>query len=561
MDVWGSRRFRVRGALALTGVAALAIAMGSCGLHQKTNEPEAIVERFTSLLDDENAVDAAQLTSYPSAATATLKQMFAGLQPGKVDYKKTQFIGLDAESAIFSMDVAWNFGENRNWNYTLQGTIRKLAIGWRISWDPSVVMPQLDHNRTVRLVRTIPTPAPKVNDIAGQPLMAEQTINVIKLDPAKITDPVLSTNALAKAIEPVAPLITGPALLQQLSTSQGKPIVAVNLRDADFAILESDMARVPGVVMEKQPRLISVDRRIWSPMLDALSKVQADSQTQHSGWGVQVFEQDGRYVTQLAGQQGPPGPDIAATMDQKLQRAAEDAVVSVGTPASIVAIQPSSGAVVAVAQNSQASEHGPVAFTGLYPVGGLLELFRNIAAVDKGKAPQDISVQDAAETAPQLGVGVDFKVPGLDEVTGRITAAGRSAEQVRQGGGNDAVLASPYGMAIAAAAVARGAIVAPMIEVGRPGATDAKLTPLAQPVQDRLRAMLRESTDRPEFAGLRAYRDVSGYIANSGPDGWLIATMGDLAFAIHINDIDSDNATVRMAARMLQSLATPDRDK
>ncbi|WP_227997592.1 NTF2-like N-terminal transpeptidase domain-containing protein [Nocardia australiensis] len=558
MDVWGSRRFRVRSAIALAAVAALAIAMGSCVSHQRGSEAEGVVERFTELLDDQDYLAASQLTSYPTAASATLKQMFAGLAPGKVDYEKTQFIGLDAESGIFSLDVAWNFGGDRNWKYSLQGNIRKLAIGWRISWDPAIVMPQLEHNRTVRLVRTTATPAPRVNDIAGQPLMTEQTINVIKLDPAKMSDPVAASDALAKAIEPVAPLITGPALMQQLSTSEGKPIVAVNLRDPDFEILEPDMARIQGVVMEKQPRLIAADRRVWSPLLDALRKVQEDSQDEHSGWGVQIFEPDGRFVSQIAGQQGPPGPDIAGTIDQRLQRAAEDAVVSAATQASIVVIQPSTGAVVAAAQNSQASEHGSVAFTGLYPVGGNIELFRTIAAVAKGKAPQDVSVQDAADAAATLGVGVDFKVPGLDEVTGRLAIAGRSAEQVRQGGGNDAVLASPFGMAIAAAAITRGAVPPPMIEVARPSTTDAQLPQLTREMTDRLRGLLRDGAGRPEFASVRGYRDVTGFTATAGADGWLIANMGDLAFAIHINDVDSGDATARMAARMLQALATPE---
>lgn len=558
MDVWGSRRYRVRGAIALSGVVALAIAIGACGSDVKRNEAEYVVDRFTALLDEQNYAKAAELTSYPTAASATLKQMFAGLQPGKVDYQKTQFIDLDREAGLFSMDVAWNFGENKTWRYSLQGNVRKLAIGWRISWDPAVVMPQLDHNRTVRLLRTMPTPPPRVKDIVGDALMTEQVINVVKLDPAKTTDPVASTNALAKAIEPVAPLITGPSLMQQLSTSQGKPIIAVNLREPDFAILESALARVPGVVTEKQPRLISADRRTWSPMLDALRKVWQDSQDLHAGWGVQIFEQDGRFVGQIAGYQGPPGPDIAATMDQRLQRAAEDAVVSVGTPASIVAIQPSSGAVVAVAQNTQASEHGSVAFTGLYPVGTNIELFRNVAAVLKNKAPQDVSVQDAAESAPNLGVGVDYKVPGLDEVTGRVAVAGRSAEQVRQGGGTDAVLASPFGMAIAAAAIARGQVPPPMIEAGRPSATDAQVPEMSPQLTDRLRAMLRDGAGRPEFAPLRPYRDVIGFMATAGNDGWLIANAGDLALAIHINDADSGDATARMAARLFQSLATPE---
>src|SRR5690606_38619600 len=122
------------------------------------------------------------------AASATMKQMFEGLQSGTVDYEKTQVIDLDPQSAIFSMDVGWNFGERKDWTYTLQGTVRKLAIGWRISWEPAVVMPQLTNNRTVKLVRTTATPPPKVVDLAGEPLMTEQTINVIKIDPSRTGD-------------------------------------------------------------------------------------------------------------------------------------------------------------------------------------------------------------------------------------------------------------------------------------------------------------------------------------------------------------------------------------
>lgn len=558
MDEWGSRRFRVRSAVALAGVAAVLMGTVSCAEEKAPNEPEAVVDRFTDLLDDRDYTKAAQLTSYPTAATATLKQMFEGLDPGTADYEKSQFINLGANEGIFSLDANWNFGDKKDWKYSLQGTVRKLAIGWRISWEPNLVMPQLENNRTVKLVRTTPTPAPKVVDLVGAPLMHEQPINVIKLDPSKMGDPGASANALAAVIEPVAPLITGDALLQQLSTSQGKPVVAVNLREPDFEILEPRMAPIPGVVMEKQQRLISSDRRVWSPMLDALRKVQQDSQEQHSGWGVHIFEPDGRFVTQVAGVQGPPGPDVGATMDQRLQRAAEDAVVSVASPTSVVAIQPSSGAVVAVAQNSQASEHGPVAFTGLYPAGGNIELFRAIAAVSKNKPPQDITVPEAAEAASRLGIGIDYQVPGLDEVTGRLAIAGRSAEQVKQGGGADAVLASPFGMAIAAAAIARGEVPAPMIEAGKPSSTDAKLEPLHGPVVDRLRAMLREGVGRPEMASLRAFPDLAGYAVRAGEDGWVIATVGDLAFAVHVDNADSGDMAAKVAARMLQSLASPE---
>ncbi|MFI5714728.1 NTF2-like N-terminal transpeptidase domain-containing protein [Nocardia sp. NPDC051750] len=537
-------------------MAALAIAMGSCGTGTEKAGPESVVDQFTELLDERDHAAAAELTSYPSAASATLEQMFDGLESGTVDYEKTQFIELDAESGIFSLDVHWNFGERKDWSYGLEGTVRKLANGWKISWDPAVVMPQLAHNRTVQLVRTTPDPAPRVVDNIGKPLMTEQDINVIQLDPARMPDPVRSTDALAGAIEPVAPLITGATLRDKLAAADGKPVTAVSLREGDFAILEPEMAPIPGVVMKKEPRLIVSDRRIFSPLLDAMTNVWEDSQDKHSGWGVQLFE-NGRFVKQLAGHQGPAGPDIAGTMDQRLQRAAEDAVVSVGSPASIVVTQPSTGAVVAVAQNNYSSAQGPVAFTGLYPVGGAMEVFRAVAGASKGKAAKDVTDQEAVEAAAVLGVGVDFRVPGLEEVTGRPAGAG-DAEPVRQGGGSDALLVSPFGMAIAAAAITNGTLRPPMIERGRPGETDAPAGPLPGPVADAARRVLRDGMNAPQMARLRGFRDVTGYSAKAGDDGWLIANMGDLSFAIHIADVDSGDMVVRMGERMLASFAKPD---
>ncbi|MFE3027971.1 NTF2-like N-terminal transpeptidase domain-containing protein, partial [Nocardia tengchongensis] len=159
MDVWGSRRFRIRGAIALAGVAAIAIAMGSCGIRDRSTGAEAVVERFTALIDKKDYDGASRLTSYPAGASATLKQVFDGLAPGKPDYRVTQFIGLDGTTGLFSMTGAWNFGDKRDWKYDLNGTVRKLSVGWRISWDPALIVPQLDAKRTAKLVRTYAQPS------------------------------------------------------------------------------------------------------------------------------------------------------------------------------------------------------------------------------------------------------------------------------------------------------------------------------------------------------------------------------------------------------------------
>ncbi|MCX5043017.1 penicillin-binding protein [Aldersonia sp. NBC_00410] len=555
MGYQGSRCRRLRSIGVVGAVAALSVTLASCATQE--SEPESLVDKFASALDDGDAQAAGGMTSYPNAASHTLGQVFDGMHAESVDYKVTQYIPLDSESGFFTMAVNWHFGEGKEWNYSTQGSVHKLAVGWRVSWDPAAVMPGLGGDRAANLVRT-DAPPPVVRDIGGGPLMTEQTINAVKLDPARMPDPVASTNALAKAIEPVAPLITGQSLLADLAAEQGKSITAVNLRDADFEILEPDMAPIPGVVLEKQPRLITVDRRVVSPMLDPLRNVWQANRDATAGWAVQVSQSDGAPPAQMAGYQGPPGPDITSTLDTRLQLAAEDAAVSVGTPAAIVAIQPSSGAVVAVAQNSQATDIGPIAFTGLFPAGENLELVRNAAAVMKGVAPEDVSAEDLAAAAATLGLGVDFSIPGLEETTGRLPHAGQGMEQVRRDANKvDEAQVSPFGMALVAASVARGSTPVPMIAMGQPATTQAQLGPIRPDVTERLRTMLRGGVASPDFTALRGYADVVGFPAASGNDRWVVGQRGDMAFAVYVQDADGSDMAVKMAARMLRAYDHP----
>ncbi|MFX0578611.1 NTF2-like N-terminal transpeptidase domain-containing protein [Nocardia nepalensis] len=524
---------RWRSAAGAVGAVVLAVGIGgcACSFGDNLDDARAAVERFTELLNERDADSAAKLSSQPGNATASLRQVFEGLGTGAPDYRLAQFIALDRAEGIFTLQGAWTFGNGRNWTFDSQGTVRKLATGWRISWDPAIVVPQLDNTRTVHLVRTYAPPPPVVNNSFGQRLMSEQIIDVVELDPARITDPVATTDALAKAIEPVAPLITGPSLRAQLDAARGKPVVAVNLREADFAILEPDITPIPGVRAQPRPRLIAADRRVQSPMLDALRTVWQQNRDRCAGWAVQVSGQDGRPVANLTGEPGTPGPDVAATLDPGWQHAAQDAVNYVANSAAIVAIQPSTGAIVAAAENNSASANGSVAFAGLAPVGGITELFRAAAATIGRKAPKDVSIDEIDRAARMLGIGVDFELAGLDKVSSRIPAAG--AEQIRRGQANE-IQASPYGMAIVAATIASGHITPPMIERGRPATASAASAPLPAEAADQLRAMLGGP----------------GFMTTASGQGWLLANAGDLVFAIHIENPEGLDMLSRTAARM-----------
>ena len=181
-------------AMSLAVVASTTAVLSSCSLARDTSEAEALVEHFADALDQKDVGSAASLTSYPNAATASIQQIFDGMKADSVDYQVSQFIALDDESGFFTLSADWDLGKDRAWSYSVQGSVRKFAVGWRISWDPTVVMPELGHSRTAHMVRTDAL-APRIVDSAGGVLMAEQPINAILLDPAKMPDPVATATA------------------------------------------------------------------------------------------------------------------------------------------------------------------------------------------------------------------------------------------------------------------------------------------------------------------------------------------------------------------------------
>ncbi|QNG21524.1 penicillin-binding protein [Rhodococcus triatomae] len=550
----GSRKRRSYVITLAAALLALVVVLASCMLNRPEPTARAVVDEFVSALNDGDVAAAGERTSYPNAAEETLQQVFDGLDPKQATFELTQFMDLGPSSSFFTMTASWNFGEGKDWSYQVQAGVRNLSVGWRISWDPTVVAPMLGNGRLVRYDRTDAAP-PLVFDNTGALLMNEQTINSIVLDPATMPDPIDTTHRLAAAIAPVAPLITAESMLTDLRENPGEQVTAVRLRDADFTYLENRFD-IPGVVVVKEPTLITADRRISTPLLDPLRRVWQANRDESAGWAVHVVEPDGTLLPQ-AGFQGPPGPDIAATLDSRIQIAAIEAVVSAGTPAAVVAIQPSTGAVLAAAQNNQAFEQGSIAFEGLNPAGNALDLVRQAAALDRGVDEKDLSIEDVEETARRLGLGLDYRIPGLDQQTAVFTSARDGMDQAMATRDDDLPAVTPFGMAMLAASIARGSAPTPMIVHGQPAETDQRAEPLPAHVLDHLRGAMRDNVTHGPGALLRGVPDLLGMTARSDDDRWFFGSQGDLAFAVYVADADGGDRAVQMTDRFFRELAKP----
>ncbi|MDV6283930.1 penicillin-binding transpeptidase domain-containing protein [Rhodococcus jostii] len=580
---------------AAAGIAVLASVLSACGLFGP-DQPDTVSQQFADALNSDDVQAAAELTTDPAAATAAITAMYDGLGNKDGTFTRTDVQESGDNGGTFTMDVSWPFAPGQEWKYSTTGNATKEGDDWKIVWDPAVLAPGLTDDTTVRYTTTTGAP-PKVLAAGGAPILEQQVVTLVNLEPGA------DTAAAAALLSPIAPTITAASLQQDLAGAQGKPVTAISLRAEDLAPIEPQLRQLAGVTLAPQTRLLSTDKALASPTLAGLGDLWQEGQDASAGWAVQLVGQDGA-AKSVAGEQGPDAPDIATTLDLPMQMAAERALADVPQQAAIVALRPSTGEVLAVAQNAPADALGPVALTGLYPPGSTFKTVTTSAALQAGAATPDTVLPcpgteniegrqipnddefdlgavplhtafarscnttmgrlavglppDALQQAAlQFGLGVDYVTPGLTTVTGNVPVADSPAARVESGIGQGQVTATPFGMAMVAASIANGSTPSPMIVQGQPGTADKAAPTVPANVTSDLRTMMRETVTGGTATALQ---DIPGLLGKTGTaesgngpaHGWFVGIKDDLAFAVFIATGDSSAPAVQAAGRFLR---------
>ena len=259
---------------------------------------------------------------------------------------------------------------------------------------------------------------------------------------------------------------------------------------------------------------------------------------------------------------------------------------------------------VAAAQNDAASSLGPVALQGHFPPGSTFKVVTTSAALGAGvvgandtvscpgvatvdgrtipnedefalgqvsmgtafarscnttQAMLSSGLTDTAlrDTAAQLGLGTEMTIPGLDAYTGEVPVVEQGPARVEASIGQGTVTASPFGLALMSASVAaNGNLVLPMFFQGEPATVPNPPAPLdpgvASTIQDYMRQVVTSGTGTGA-GGIPDLRGKTG-TAETGigdPHGWFTGYVGDLAFAVLMQEADSSKPAVSMAANFL----------
>ena len=618
--------------LLAAGLVVVMTGSGCAALTGDTGSDE--LQEFLSTLERGDLAAAAALTTDPAAAEEALTASIAGLgyptlttdtpdgdrRPdqdpvaveftwdlgdGEDDAAGGDGAGDDDEATTGAADTG---GETADGSRTATtsgqaGTV-KVDDQWKVRWEPTILDSRLAEGGRLSYAELLDYDT-NITDRTGAPLMQWTPVTAVTLAP----DAAGSADAVAALVNAAAPTITGQSIRDGMAEAGDQPYQVVALRPSDIDPIREQLAAVQGVSLPEHGQLIRTDRDLESPAMTGLPDAWLQELQASGGWSVEI-DNPGAEPIEVAGAPMGEVDDLVSTLEIRIQEAAQSAVDGSGQAASLVAIQPSTGGILAVAQNSAADQQGPVSLEGRFPPGSTFKVVTTAAALESGvvgpdeivPCPAQITVsgrtipndddfalgevpletafarscntsqavisdwlepESMKNTAAQLGLGVGYFVPGLSTYTGSVPVTERGPGRVEAAIGQGEVLASPFGMAVMTASLANnGQMILPQLISGMPAVANDSPEPLPQNVVDTLRRYMEQTVQSGTATAANSIPGLAGKTGTaevgSGPaHGWFVATVGDIAVAVLIEGADSSGPAVSMAANFLSAAGQP----
>ena len=584
-------------ALSLVVIAAVP----SC--TPRPNGPEPVAETFFAALSTGDTSGAAALSDRPDDARTALNAAWAGLQADHVD---AQVLGssFDEDTGSVNYRYTWHLPKNRTWTYDGQLSMIREEGRWLVRWTPAGVHPKLGVNQTVSL-RADPPPTATVeaggSDVLHRGYLYKYQLDAVAAGPSLMP----SARALVDTLRPFDPSLDNPQRLAEKASSSAGPLDLVTLQPEDHDRVAPVLDHLPGVVASPQADLLPTDRGFAPAVVTEVKKQVMNDLDGQAGWRIVTVNQYGADVGILHEVPGVPAASVSLTLDRAVQNAAQGAVNTTGKKAMIVVIRPSTGEILAIAQNIAADAEGPLATSGLFPPGSTFKIVTAGAAIERDMArpstllgcPGNIEIGDRSipnyggfdlgvvpmarafasscnttfaelasrmppraltDAAAQYGIGPDYVVPGLVTMSGSVPPTVNLTERTEDGFGQGKVLVSPFGLALAAATVAAGRTPVPQLIKGRETVITGNRGQIPPQILDGLRDMMRLVVTNGTAEDLSEAGDVRGKTGEAEFDGgshsWFAGYRGDMAFAALIVGGGSSEWAVRMCRDMLDGL-------
>jgi cell division protein FtsI/penicillin-binding protein 2 len=603
------------------GVVAAAVLLTACqGGGEDTPDPEPVAESLADALvtGDLTPVPWTDETA-PEAAT-THARIVDGM--GEVtpavrvgDVTEREATDTEPATATATLSWAWPLGEQEEWSYATEAALTLVDGEWRVTWDPALVEPSL-HGAVVLDATPIAAPRGDLVGAGGVRLVTPRPVVRFGIDRSQVD--AASAGDSARQLARLLYIDPGPYVKRVEAAGDKAFVEALVLRrEAVSTRLREQYQRIEGAhaIADDAPLAVTAD--FAAPILGRVGEVTAemiadDPERYRLGDVAGLSGLQARYDDQLTGTPGlvvdavaadgkerelfrvdpTPGTALELTLDQDLQLAAERILAPVEPAAALVAIRPSTGAVLAAA-NGPGTGGVNIATYGQAAPGSTFKTVSSLALLRAGLGPQSpvpctssivvdgktftnyddyppgglgsiplrtavanscntafisqadrLGRSDLADAAASLGLGVDHDL-GFPAYFGQVPSARSGTEAAADMIGQGAVLASPMVMATVMASVQAGHTVVPRLVDSVDVAVPPEVSALTPAETRSLRGLLRGVVTGGSGALLA---DVPGppVIAKTGTaefdresrrltHAWMIAAQGDLAVAVFVD--------------------------
>ena len=560
----------------------------------------------------------------PAAAQRWWEDTRAGMGEAKhaVDVTAVQ---TDGDTARARLAHTWTFDRPRPvWSY--RTTVRLVREGdtWQVDLEPGAVAPGLKKGESLEL-STVPAERGDILGAGGRALVTERPVLRFGIDKAQV--PADAQAASARALAELLRIDVDSFVTSVEAAGDEAFVEAIVLRTEDAtARVRNGAERIEGARALEDEIPLAPTREFARALLGGVGPVTAEMVEESDGAyqagdvaGTSGLEQ--RYDEQLRGLPGlvveaveetgereprvlfetepRAGEPLRTTLEVQAQLAAERALRDVGPPSAVVAIRPSTGAVVAAA-NGPGSEGYATGTVGRYAPGSTFKVVTSLALLRSGMSPQEqmscprttvvdgkqfknysdypsgalgeiplrtaiaqscntalirerdrVSPTELVEAAAALGLGEDHDV-GFPAYFGSVPQAGSATGQAAAMIGQGQVLASPLAMAAVAGSVASGETVVPRL-LDSVDVSASPAEPLTADEATQLRRLMAAVVQEGSGTFLA---DVPGdqVLAKTGTaefgdaepldtHAWMIAARGDLAVAVFVERGESGSQT------------------
>ena len=510
------------------------------------------------------------------------RQEYAALTK-PVDYPATVKVDQVTRSGdTASVRLNWSIDlDGHTWKHQTHAELVSKDGDWLVSWKPSILEKSLAAGETFR-VSTVKAERGDIIGADDEPIVTERAVIRFGIDRAQVPvdTAVDSARRLASLLD-----VDAAAYADQVGKAGPKAFVQalVMRHDSVPNDLLGKVAGIPGARAISDNLPLAPTKAFAAPILGTVGPatkelIDKSEGRLHAGDDTGLSGLELRYDEQLSGTPGikvsavpaadkaaddeesdeseeprtlfeadpVAGKDLRITLDTHLQQKADDLLAGVGPASAVVAMRPSTGAILAAASGPGGKGYNTATF-GRYAPGSTFKVVSALALLRAGLTPQskvsctptivvdgkqfknysdypsgrlgEITLRDAlanscntgfisqherlegtdlAQAAASLGVGIDHDL-GFPAYFGQVPPPASDTEGAADMIGQGKVLASPMAMAAVAASVAKGDTVVPQLlvpDTDGDGATEGaapaapQTDPLTADEAAQLRAMM-----------------------------------------------------------------------